>query len=128
MHAMHIKRAQLLIHTRVIHLTAAMLCVAAVVVPLVASASKLNDILTNIQGTLALVLRILMTLAFVVFIWGIVKFIAAAGNPQAVKQAKGIMYYGIIALAIMATMTGIIVFLQAYFGVSGNPNINVPQF
>lgn len=105
-----------------------MLCVAAVVVPLVASASKLNDILTNIQGTLALVLRILMTLAFVVFIWGIVKFIAAAGNPQAVKQAKGIMYYGIIALFIMASMTGIIVFLQAYFGVSGNPNINVPQF
>lgn len=110
------------------HYTAVMLTMAAVVVPWPASASLINDILTNLQDTLTLVLQILMTLAFVVFVWGIIKFIGAAGNPQAVKQAKGIMYFGIIALAILATTTGIIAFLQAYFGLESNTDINVPQF
>ena len=92
------------------------------------AASKINTILTNIQDTLNIVIKILITLALVVFIWGIVRFIAAAGNIQEVKKAKGIMLYGIIALAILATMTGIITFLQTYFGISPGQPIIIPQF
>ena len=103
--------------------------IAAVIVPFVASAaSKLNTILTNIQDTLGIVIKILMTLALVVFIWGIVQFIAAAGDPQAITRAKGIMKYGIIAIAILAMMTGIIAFLQTYFGIQGGQPIKIPQF
>ena len=66
--------------------------------------------------------------ATVVFIWGIVRFIAAAGNVQEIKKAKGIMLYGIIAIAVLAMMTGIIEFLQIYFGISGGQPIKIPQF
>lgn len=94
----------------------------------VSAASKINKILTNIQDTLNIVIRILITMALVVFVWGIVRFIAAAGNIQEVKKAKGVMTYGIIALAILATMTGIIAFLQTYFGITGGQPIKIPQF
>lgn len=105
------------------------LSIAAVIVPFFVSAdSKLNTILNNIQDTLGIIIKIFVTLALVVFIWGVVRFIAAAGNPQQIRQAKGIMLYGIIAIAILAMMTGIIAFLQTYFGVSGGQPINIPQF
>jgi len=92
------------------------------------AASKINEILTNAQDTLNIILRILMTLAVVIFIWGIVRMIAAAGNATAIKQAKGILLWGVIGIAVMASMTGIVAFLQTYFGVSGNDTIKVPQF
>ncbi len=104
-------------------------CSLAVIMPFsVSAASKINKILTNIQDTLNIVIRILITMALVVFVWGIVRFIAAAGNIQEVKKAKGVMTYGIIALAILATMTGIIAFLQTYFGITGGQPIKIPQF
>ncbi len=113
----------------VTRITAATFSVAAVIVPLsVSAASKINEILTNAQDTLNIILRILMTLAVVIFIWGIVRMIAAAGNATAIKQAKGILLWGIIGIAVMASMTGIVAFLQTYFGVSGNDTIKVPQF
>jgi len=109
-------------------ITAASFSVAAVIVPSRVLASKINQILTGAQDTLNIILRILMTFALVVFIWGIVQLILAAGNAAAVKQAKGILLWGIIGIAVMASMTGIIAFLQTYFGVSGNDTITVPQF
>lgn len=106
-----------------------MYIIAAVIMPItVSAASKINTILEQLKDTLNIVIKILMTMALVVFIWGIVRFIAAAGNIMEVKKAKGIMTYGIIALAILATMTGIIAFLQAYFGISPGQPIKIPQF
>ena len=122
-------RATTLISICARHITAATL-LAAVIVPLTASAAdnSIKQILTNTQDILNLLIQIMMTLTFVVFIWGIVKFIAAAGNPQKISQAKQTMIYGIIGIAIMAMITGIIVFLQTYFGIQGGVPITVPQF
>ena len=112
------------------HKTPTTLIVMGVIVPITVSAadSDIKKILTNTQDLINILLQIVMTLAFVVFIWGIVKFIAASGSPQKITQAKGIMYYGIIGLAVMAMITGIIAFLQNYFGIQGGVPITVPQF
>ncbi len=110
-------------------ITAAMCCMAAVIAPFNAYAATLiGDILKNTLDALNIIMQIMMTLAFVIFIWGIVKLIANAGNPQAIKQAKAIMLYGIIGLLIMASVTGIIALIQAYFGIPGGGSIKVPQF
>ena len=121
-------RAYTLIAESVKHKTTAALGAAVVIVPFFANASQISDILTNTRTLLNIVLQIVMTLAFVVFIWGIVKFIAAAGNPQQIKQAKGVMLYGILGIAVMAMITGIIAFLQSYFGIETGVPIKVPQF
>ena len=101
-----------------------------IIMPITAFAanSKIKTILTNIQDTLGIVIKIFITLALVIFIWGVVRFILAAGNPQARNQAKGIMLYGIIAIAILAMMTGIVAFLQTYFGITPGQPIKIPQF
>ena len=111
-------------------ITTAALGAAVVFAPITVSAadSHIKKILTNTQDLLNILLEIVMTLAFVVFIWGIVKFIAASGSTQKITQAKGIMYYGIIGLAVMAMITGIIAFLQNYFGIQSGIPITVPQF
>ncbi|MEK7083558.1 MAG: hypothetical protein AAB972_05275, partial [Patescibacteria group bacterium] len=105
-------------------------CSLVVIMPITAFAagSKIKTILTNIQDTLGIVIKIFITLALVIFIWGVVRFILAAANPQARNQAKGIMLYGIIAIAILAMMTGIVAFLQTYFGITPGQPIKIPQF
>lgn len=113
---------------RTVRRNAPMLGIAAVMLPFTAYASQINDILTAMQGTIGIILQIVMTLGLVVFIWGIVKLIAAAGNPQKIKEAKGIILWGIIGVAIMAMITGIIAFIQTYLGIPGGGSITVPQF
>ena len=124
------KKAIVLVSEYAKYITTAALGAAVVFAPITVSAtdSDIKKILTNTRDLLNLLLQIVMTLAFVVFIWGIIKFIAASGSPQKITQAKGIMYYGIIGLAVMAMITGIIAFLQNYFGIQGGVPITVPQF
>lgn len=92
-----------------------------------AYASQLNDIIESMTETVKLILVLVMTLALVVFIWGIVKLIAAAGNPQEITKAKGIITWGIIGLAVMASLLGIIAIIQTYFGIDP-ADITIPQF
>lgn len=92
-----------------------------------AYASQLNDIIINLTGTMKFILILVMTMALVVFVWGIVKLIAAAGNPQEITKAKGIITWGIIGLAVMASLLGIIEIIQIYFGISP-ADITIPQF
>lgn len=112
----------------IIRRNAFVLGIAAVMLPMTAYASQINDILTAMQGTIGIILQIVMTLGLIVFIWGIVKLISAAGNPQKIKEAKGIILWGIIGVAIMAMITGIIAFIQTYLGIPGGGSITVPQF
>lgn len=92
-----------------------------------ATASILNQIIVNLIRTAALVILLLDVMAIMVFVWGIVKFIFAAGNPEALKKARGILWWGVIALFVLASVTGIVLVLQTYFGVTNQP-IPIPQF
>lgn len=74
--------------------------------------------------------KTLVTLVFVfalvVLGWGIVKFIASAGNEEKLKKAKTILTWGVIGIVVLASVFGIIQFIQSYFGVGGPGSIDVP--
>ncbi|MEK7561079.1 MAG: hypothetical protein AAB539_03935 [Patescibacteria group bacterium] len=117
----------------VIKLTAAQLSAfisAIILSPITAYAQttllgqQLNSLIDTFNGLILLLLLI----AIVVFSWGVVKLIAAAGSPEQIRKAKGILWWGIIGIAVMASIMGIINFLQMAFGISGTGIINVPQF
>ncbi len=93
-----------------------------------ATASLINQIIVNLIGTARLVLVLLFVLALLVFVWGMVKFIFAASNPEEIKKARGILWWGIIGMFVLASVFGIVVALQTYFGVEGAPEIYIPQF
>ena len=83
--------------------------------------------LNNIFVVSKILASVVFMLALVVFAWGIVKLIAASGDPGAIKTAKGYIIWGVIGMAVLGSVIGLITFLQAYFGIkSGGGTISVP--
>lgn len=91
--------------------------------PLLASAQFENDVVSPILENAVRAARILVALAFLLalfmFAWGIVKFISAAGDPEKIREAKQFLLWGVLGMAVLASVFGLITFLQSYFGVPG---------
>ena len=98
-----------------------MLTVGYLLLPLVAAAQDITNILDNILNTAKTIITILFVLATLVFLWGIVSFIAGAGDPSKRDKSKGIMMWGIIGLAVMAAAWGVAQILIVYFGAQTSP-------
>lgn len=94
----------------------AFLAGVASVLPLIASAqTTLDRILTNIRTTATFIIGLLFIIATLVFLWGLVQFIASAGDEAKRKTSKGLMTWGILGLAVMAAAWGITQVLVDYF-------------
>jgi len=94
----------------------------------IAQASQIEDIIkgtTNVIGSLVFVV---FGIAVLVFSWGIVKLIAAAGSPEKIKQARAIIWYGIIGMFVFVSIWGIITFLQKDIGIESGAPVPPPQF
>lgn len=61
------------------------------------------------------VIGILFVLATLVFFWGVIRFIMKSDNETERAKAKSIMTYGIVGLAVMASVWGITTILVQYF-------------
>ena len=102
---------------------------ASYLLPLMALAQASFAGLTTLAGTFRLflvaVFPIVFAIAMIYFFWGVAKYILAAGDPKAAAEGKSIMIYGIIALAVMASVYGLINFLQTTFNV-GTGTVTLP--
>jgi len=88
--------------------------------------TQAQTIVNNITGLARLVITLLFVLAFLIFVWGAVKLIVASGDPEAIKKAKGFMWWGVISMAVLASVFGLVTFLQSYFGITGAGALTVP--
>lgn len=73
---------------------------------------------------------LMFALAVVAFLSGMVKFIWAARNGDAgkgVENGKQFMLWGLIALFVMFSVWGIIIFVQGVFNIKGNTSIVIPN-
>lgn len=71
---------------------------------------------------------LLGTLAFFVFLFGLARFILAAGDEKKIEGGKKIMLWGVIALFIMFSIWGIIQILSNVFFGGGTVGIPIlPQ-
>jgi len=96
----------------------AFLAGVASVLPLVTSAqggSTIDNLLTRVRTTATFIIGLLFIVATLVFLWGIVQFIASAGDEAKRKTSKGLMTWGILGLAVMAAAWGITQVLVDYF-------------
>ena len=62
------------------------------------------------------VIVILVTLALVVFIWGIVQMIYSANNEEIRTQGKRHLLWGLVGLFIMLTVKGLLAIIQNFWG------------
>lgn len=74
----------------------------------------LGNIATEILDPLLL---LLVVIAFLVFIWGVIEFIANADNSDARQTGRRHIIWGIVGLFIMFGVLGIMSFIKNTLGV-----------
>ena len=70
----------------------------------------------QIVNWLGILLPILSTLAVVFFLFGLVKFMAQAGDEKSHEDGKALMVWGMIALFVMVGLWSIIGYMQTSIG------------
>ena len=88
--------------------------------------SNLSGLITSVGDIINLLIPIVFALALLYFFWGLAKFILSSGEDK--EKGKNIMIWGIVALFVMASVWGIVGFIQSALGVDGGtaPTVKVP--
>ncbi len=106
--------------------------VLTLITPLIAAAQFMADPVTqflyNLRNWVVTLIPILMAVVVIVFLWGIVKYITAAGDMEKEKDARGYIIYGLIGIAVMVGIWGLITFILNTFGIGINTSGNMPVF
>ncbi len=100
----------------------------AFAMPLMALAATLKDILTTVRDLVNTVVPLFMVIAVAVFLWGIVKYITAAGDEEKAKSARGYIIYGLIGVFVMVAFWGIIQVVASTFGITTGGTIAPPTW
>ena len=81
--------------------------------------SNFKDLVNIFISVIQTALPVITGLAFMVFIWGLIKFIfRVGGDTKAVEDGKKLMLWGLIALFILLSFMGILVFVYRDIGFS----------
>jgi len=99
------------------------LAVAAVAMPSAAGAVTLLDTLGLINTIINALVPIIISLALVLFFWGLVMYMTVAGDDEKRKKATNLMIWGVIAIFVMVSIWGIISLLQTTFRVNNQDPI-----
>ena len=101
------------------------LALGTLTLPLLASAADASSLLTTFSKLLTGLVAMFITLAIVVFFYGLIKYLINVGEEK--SAGLSIMFYGVIAIFVMVSIWGIIRLLQNTLGVSGNNAVPVPS-
>ncbi len=84
------------------------------VLPMVtlAAPSTLKELIDAAIALINPLLALLTGLAVLAFVWGIVKYIASAGDEKAKEKGKNTIVYGIIGLFVLFSFWGIVQFIK----------------
>lgn len=63
------------------------------------------------------VIPLLFSLAVMLFVWGVVMYVINPGEEEKKKKGKSFMLWGIIALAVMVSVWGLVSILRTTFGI-----------
>jgi hypothetical protein len=78
----------------------------------------LDAIVAFIAKTVGALIPIIFGLAIIYFFWGLIQYIRSAGDPKKAAEGKSIMIYGVIAIAVMISIYGLVFWLQNLLGIS----------
>ena len=95
---------------------------ASLLVPAVAGAATLQDTLIFMSTFLNGVIGLFITLAIVVFFWGLIRYLWSIDNENAHEGLK-IMFWGLICIFVMVSIWGIIRLLQSTLKVTSTDPI-----
>mgnify|MGYP001575996230 CR=1 FL=1 len=93
--------------------------------PLLAYARTITEVITGTDRAFRTgIIGITFIFVTIIFFWGVVIFIAKGDNPEERKKGKTMMLWGIIGIAVIASVWGVVEILINFFGVG---NVPTPQ-
>ncbi|MCX6703495.1 MAG: hypothetical protein NTV02_02290 [Candidatus Zambryskibacteria bacterium] len=91
------------------------------------SLGKVEELVRAAGRILQLLIPMAFALAIIYFFYGVAKYIGNASDPKSKDEGKSIMIGGIIGIAVMASVYGLVAYLQNSIGITNNPTtITVP--
>lgn len=78
---------------------------------------ELQNIVAVLKSLANAIVPLFMVVAVAVFLWGIVRYITAAGDEEKQKAARGWIIYGLIGMFVMVAFWGIITVVASSFGI-----------
>lgn len=98
-------------------------------VPLVSMAAKFGNItslLTELLGVFDIILLVIFGIAVIVFSWGIVKYITAAGDATKIKEARSFILWGLVGITILVVIYGLVQFIEQALELPSGEGITPP--
>ena len=92
------------------------LAFAAVAVPTFTSITTVSNSLKTLINS---VFPFLFALATLYFFWGLIEFIRSSGDVKKHEEGRTHMIYGIVAIAVMASVFGLVNWIQGTLGLGG---------
>ena len=73
------------------------------------------------NGLLNILSSFFIALAVIFFLYGVVKFVFAADDEEKRKDGRSMMFYGIVAIAVMVSVWALVNILTNTIGTPGTP-------
>lgn len=100
----------------------------SVFVPLIASAQSITSVTTLISSLINYAIGILIGVAIIAFFVGLIKYLfKSTGDTTEKGKAAKLMIYGVIAIAVMLSIYGLVRLLQNTFGVGNGSAVPPPS-
>jgi hypothetical protein len=87
-----------------------------------------GGLLVEFSEAVAFLIPLLISIALLVFIWGMATFIYASGNEDAIEGGKRKMIWGILALFTIVSVWGLVALLVEITGVQQGAQVTVPDY
>lgn len=89
--------------------------------------SGLQTLMIKVTNLINQALPLIIGIATIGFFWGLATFVFSAGDEEKRKEARQKMIWGIIAIAVMISIWGLVRFLTTSIGLDEGGTINVPR-
>lgn len=90
-----------------------------------AGTRTIQDLLCRISGILNAVLPVLIALGVVYFVWGVITYVVAS-DEEAKSAGRNRIIFGIIGLAVIIGLWGLVYILTNTFGLTNTSTITLP--
>ncbi|MEK7569646.1 MAG: pilin [Patescibacteria group bacterium] len=89
------------------------------------SIQTVQDVICKLNEILGAILPFLVAVGVILFVWGVLQYVIG-GDEEAKKKGRTKMIYGIIGLAVIIALWGLVKILTNTFGLRNVQNIEYP--
>ena len=86
----------------------------------------LTDAIGQFQTLINTLIPFLVALAVLYFMWGVVQFVAAAGDEGARAEGRSKMIWGIVGLFVLLSVWGLVELLAGFVGLGDGSTLDLP--